>query len=237
MHISHSLNACVTCVVLLLTTALHSSAADNENANILSTNEQLPVLLIGRTLFNQSLDPFDTAHNTKEYVLDPSIRTLPPASAAFEVRISYLGSPAASYTISLLRRSLSSPRGGVSTPTTRRVLLDTERLVFSADDVKSIPLDGVVSDTDEESGSDEIVVRVVTRPWGRRRDGNVVQPGEERLYFNIVVESMVYGVPQKMFPVLLCGVVAVLLSLFVIAPALLKVLQPLPPPTAARKAE
>lgn len=211
--------------------------------------DSLPVLRIGRTLFNQSLDPFDPSRVMQEYLLDPAIvqeySDLSSRHTSYEVRISYLGSPAASYTISLIRRLRSSGAAeeSFSTPTTRRVLLDTERVVFSASDVRELPLDGIVQDgeaaspVDTQLSDEVIIVRVVTKPFGRRRDGNIVVPGEGVVFYNIVVEPMVLGVPQKMFPVLLCAAVLVLLSLFVIAPAVLKVLQPLPPVPAARKAE
>jgi hypothetical protein len=211
-----------------------------------ASDSSLPVLRVGRTLFNQSLDPFDPLRTMQEYLLDPAVVTLGHHEASaqqptsYEVRISYLGSPAASYTIALLRR----PRGRVqeepfSTPTTRRVLLDTERVVFSLDDVRALPLDGAIEREamDTAPHDEDIIVRVVTKPFGRRRDGNVVLPGEGVVYYNIVVEPMVFGVPQKMFPVLLCAAVLVLLSLFVIAPAVLQVLQPPPPLPALRKTE
>jgi hypothetical protein len=207
-----------------------------------ATDSGLPVLRVGRTLFNQSLDPFDPLRTTQEYLLDPAVVTLGHhgRSTSYEVRISYLGSPAASYTIALLRR----PRGRAqdetfSTPTTRRVLLDTERVVFSLDDVRALPLDGAIEREaiDTASQDEDIIVRVVTKPFGRRRDGNAVLPGEGVVYYNIVVEPMVFGVPQKMFPVLLCAAVLVLLSLFVIAPAVLQVLQPPPPLPSLRKTE
>lgn len=200
----------------------------------------LPLLAIGRTLFNESLDPYDSTNNVREYLLDPVVIRGGGSHTAYEIRISYLGSPPASYSMSLLRRPdgrppLSAHPGGRASA--QRVLLDTERVVFTLKDINELPLDSLSTiDGGDDTAGEQLLVRVVARPWGLRRDGRrVLPPGEGAVYFNIVLEPMVYGIPQKMFPVLLSGAAIVLLSLFVIAPIVLSCLQPPAVPTQQQR--
>jgi hypothetical protein len=230
------------CVTLALLLALVSGVdlEAQSSRNVVSTRS---LLIIGQTIYNETLDPFDRTNNIREYLLDPAL--LQQVDAAYEVRISYLGSPPASYTLSLHRRVVAAQADigdddGIAADVSggrrsaQRVLLDTERIVFGVKDINVLPLEKKFGEIVVEEGvnvdttiSVQYVVRVVTHPWGRRRDGRTsLPPGEGAVYFNIVLEAMVYGVPKRMFPILLAGCVTVLLSLFVFAPAILKYLQP-----------
>jgi hypothetical protein len=115
----------------------------------------------------------------------------------YEVRISYLGSPPAAYTVTVDFGVVKQVH-----PSTQRTLLDTEIMHFSSID------------------STEVWVDVVASPHGR-----ALQPELwESVTFNIIVEELVAFVPRSVLRVVAIGAVGAMIIFFYVTPRLVRAL-------------
>lgn len=224
---SHMRSTIFVDICLVLCLAFVEQCRSTPEVRLLSPTEQL---------YNQSLDPYDATASRRRYVIDSTYMAKTPS---YEIRVSYLGSPPASYSLSLLRVPVSrilpllrdddrkkiafGLSSGVS-PSLQRQLLDTERTIIHFENVESLPLE---CDDCDDATETVAVVEVAASPWGRRRDGVVrLPPGQDLVYFNIKMDPIILGLPSTMLPVVVAGLVVSLAALFCCTPIVLRIIQP-----------